>query len=288
MSARSGLGEVERGVLAAVAACGAGADAPHVPSTRVLEEVERALGLGARYAYPMLVDLAAPWRLHLPLIDGRGNWGSQHDDSWAEACYTELRLSRVGVLALAAEQGDVGPIPLGLIEGTLARDGAIPPFAPEAVLAALSAGVADDASAGPVVTPSGGTIEGDLAGLLAGEQVTLTLGCTILEEPGRLVITELPFGVTVETVHEHLQQWIAGRERAPILDVRDETNQRLGVRLVCPLTPGSTPDAARAWLRQVWPITRDVRWRLPAPMGERLRDWDRGDGSGLVALAALL
>ena len=91
-----------------------------------------------------------------------------------------------------------------------------------------------------------------------------------------------------ETVHEHLQQWIAGRERAPILDVRDETNQRLGVRLVCPLTPGSTPDAARAWLRQVWPITRDVRWRLPAPMGERLRDWDRGDGSGLVALAALL
>jgi hypothetical protein len=59
-----------------------------------------------------------PWQLHLPLLDARGNHGSQHGDPAADARYTEVWLSRVGALALAAERAEVGPVPLGLIDGS--------------------------------------------------------------------------------------------------------------------------------------------------------------------------
>ena len=306
MSARTGLGALEVAVLAAVAEVGGRPGAGYRRTTYVLDVLECEEGFGARYAYPLLQDLAAPWRLHLPLLDPSGNWGSQHGDPATDARYTGVRLSEVGALVLAAERGEVGPIPLGLVEGSLYRDGPVPPFAPHRVLEALTTGAAD---AGPPVLPSGGTVDGDVEALLAGRRARLTLGCTVVVEPGRLVLTEVPLGVTTDLVAEHLANRVAaqrgpwhadylggvdsaeggpGGATGPVVQVRDETSGQFGIRVVCLLAPGADVDEARRWVRSVWPVTVEVDCRLPAPMRRRLAAWDRGDGSGLTALGALL
>lgn len=303
MSPRTGLGPLETAVLEVVAELGGTPGAGRRKTSRVLERLERAHGIGPRYAYPVLLDLGAPWRLHLPLLDPNGNWGSQHGDPAADARYTEVRLSPAGALALAAERGEIGPVPLGIVEGSLYRDGAVPPFDPVAVVEALASGSGD---AGPPVLPTGGTVEGDVDALLAGRRARLRLGCTVVHEPDRLVITQVPLGVEVDRVEQSLvlryrtldptrRQYGDDVPPGPgepppfsLMDVRDETSMRAGLRVVCSLVPGSDVDAAQAWLRSVWPVTVEVDCRLPAPMRRRLREWGAGDGSGLTALQALV
>lgn len=304
MSQRSGLGVLEVAVLTAVAEVGGMPEAGRRRTTRVLEQLERQDGLGARYLYPLLQDLGAPWRLHLPLLDPYGNWGSQHGDPAADPQYTQVRLSPIGALALAAEREQVAPVPLGLIEGSLYRDGPVPPFDPRRVVAALRTGSTD---AGPPTLPTGGTIDGDLTALLAGRKTRLQLGCEIEHEAGSLVVAAVTLGVPIDL----LEQCLTSRSRslqhdgvrrfgdfepAPddadppfrIVDVRNESSMRVGVRIVVQLGPGSDMAAAERWVRSVWPVTVEVDCRLPAPMTKRLRTWDPGDGSGLDALELLL
>ncbi|MBI4940795.1 MAG: hypothetical protein HY830_08610 [Actinobacteria bacterium] len=288
---------------------------PAAATTQVLATVEAAAGVGPRYAYPMLVDLAVPWRRHLPLVEPLGNVGTQGDDPPADARYTEVRLSPAGRLALAAEQGAVGPVPFALVEGTLYRDGTVPSFAPGAVLEALRTGSAD---AGPPVLPTGGLVEGDVEGLLAGRPARIRLVCRVVRErrPGRdvLVVTEVPLGANPDEVVRMVADRHDAEVRGPravryadylpegerevpdlrparhpfLADVRDETSSAVGRRIVVVLAEGADPVDALAWLRDVWPVSIDVDWRLPAPQAERLAGWDRGDGTGLDALAALL
>jgi hypothetical protein len=297
---------LEVAVLAAVAEVGGLPGARRRRTTRVLERLEREDGLGARYVYPLLQDLGAPWRLHLPLLDPYGNWGSQQGDPAADAQYTELRLSPVGALALAAERGQVAPVPLGLVEGSLYRDGPVPPFDPRRVVAALRTGSGD---AGLPTLPTGGTVDGDLPALLRGRRARLQLGCGIVHEESALVLEAVPLGVPIDLVEQCLATRslsfqrsgahpFAGGSGAPepddaplpfrIVDVRDESSMHVGVRVVVQLAPGSDLAAAERWVRSVWPVTVEVDCRLPASMAERLRTWDAGDGSGLQALELLL
>ena len=306
MSDRAGLGVLELSTLRVVAELGGMPEAGHRRTTRVLERLEQEHGIGARYAYPLLLDLAVPWRLHLPLLDVNGNVGSQHGDPPADARYTEVRLTRVGALALAAEQGEVGPVPLALVEGSLYRDGPVPPFDPQRVVEALQLGSGD---AGPPSLPTGGIVTGDVDALLSGRKARLQLGCEIRHEPDLLVVTAVPLGVPIDRVEQSLAsrqrefgftgRSLRFRDHAPpeqpepprpfgITDVQDESSMLVGVRLVVRLSPGSDAAAAEQWVRSVWPVTVEVDCRLPAPMARRLRSWDAGDGSGLAALAGLI
>ena len=290
MSERTGLGVLETSVLLAVADLGGMPTAGYRKSTRVLDRLEAEHLIGPRYAYPVMRDLQALYRLHLPVLDGGGNWGSQGDDPAADPRYTEVRLSPVGALAVAAERGEVGPVPLGLIEGSLYRGGPVPPFDPARVVAALAAG-ADDA--GLPTLSTGGTLEGHLAALLAGRKARLRTGCVIVEEPGGLVVTHLALGASSDAVLDNLHQraFNFGGAAGPSFGVRDlydESTERTGVRIVCRLTDGSDVEAARAWMESVWPLSQLVDCRLPAPMADRLRTWHAGDGSGLRALTHLL
>jgi hypothetical protein len=297
---RTGLGTLEVAVLSAVAEVGTARRTRYGKTSRVLDVLERDLAFGVRYAYPVVADLVVPWRLHLPLLEGYGNWGSQHGDQASEARYTEVRLSPVGALALAAERGEVGPVPLGLIEGSLYRDGPVPPFSPTRVVEALMTGGSD---AGPPVLPTGGTVDGDIKALLAGRRARLTLGCTFVVEPGLLIITEVPLGLQIDMVANNLSSLagpLHGRGRyadyvedgnrtpVPVQSVRDESSSRVGVRVVCTLAPGADVEQAREWAQAVWPVTVEIDARLPAPMRQRLKTWDAADGSGLAALVALL
>jgi len=303
VSSRTGLGAPEVAVLAAVAELGGMPGKRRRGTALVLEAVERETGLAARYAYPLLQDLALPWRLHLPLLDPGGNWGSRQGDPAASARSTEVRLSEVGALALAAERQEVGPVPLGLIEGSLYRGGPVPPFAPARVLEALVSGGTD---AGPPVLPTGGTVDGGISTLLAGGRARITIGSTIAHEPGRLVITEIPMGVTIDLLAEHLSSQVHGQSSprhadylpdavghvvappVPVVGVADESSALSAVRVVCSLRRRADVGRAERWVRSVWPVTIEVDCRLPAPMRRRLLAWDRGDGSGVSALRPLV
>ena len=154
--------------------------------------------------------------------------------------------------------------------------------------------------------PTGGVVEGDIAGLLKGRRARLQLGPRIVAEPGALVIVGLPFTANHDTLVMSLEQacrtwarrgrvrdYLGGQDvpeppEHAVVDVRDETSMRVGTRIVCVLRPDTDRAAAERWVREVWPVTIEVDCRLPLPQTRRLTGWDRGDGSGLRALADLL
>jgi hypothetical protein len=296
MSGRTGLDDVSVALLDAIDLLLV--DGP-VRCSDVLAAATALHGGDPSATWPMLVDLGVPWRRHLPLVELYGDCGTVGGDPPADARDVEARLSAYGALALAAERGEVGPVPLGLVEGSWTSEGPVPPFAPAAVVGAMLAGGAD---AGPPVMPGGGTVEGDIDALLRGEPVRLTLGCTIRPEGGNLVITELPVGVTVDQVLQAVVQRgmryeddadgrrtrLVRRRSSPVVAIVDETTPRDGLRVLVRLVERSDLLLARTWLRDVRPVTVEIDARLPEPMAQRLATWDRGDGSGLRALADLL
>ncbi len=297
MSARTGLGPLETALLDAVDLLGA--DGEPVPCSEVLAVVAARTAVDPRTTWPELVDAGVPWRRHLPLVELYGNCGTALGDPPADPAQVEARLAPVGALALAAERGESGPVPLGLVEGTLRGRGQVPPFDPRRVVGALLAAAED---AGGPVLPTGGTVDGDLDGLIAGRPVRLRLRSTIRAEGGRLVITEVPLGaegyrILDEVRSRSRQQQAAGagrghrlvrRRDSPVVDAWDESTARDGIRLVVELDQGWDLLVARDWLLDVWPVSIEVDARLPQPMRDRLRSWDRGDGTGLRALADLL
>lgn len=296
MSAATGLSSVEVALLDAVDLVAA--DEPGRASV-ALAASAAAGGLGPRYSWPLMVDMGVPWRRHLPLVELIGNAGTALGDPPAEAQYVEVQLSAVGRLALAAERGETGPVPLALVEGSWHAGGPVPPFDPATVVGTLLAGGTD---AGAPVLPGGGEVEGEVGALLAGERVVLRVGCTIVAEGGRLVITEVPFPVPgaelLGSISRRAQDYERGpdgrptrlvrRRGCPVRDVRDESTSRDGLRIVVDLDEGADLYDAKQWLRDVWPVVVDREARLPAPMPERLATWPRGDGTGLRALADVL
>lgn len=296
MSGRTGLDDVSVALLDAIDLLLV--DEP-VRCSDVLAAVAALHGGDPSTTWPMLLGLGLPWRRHLPLVELYGSCGAVGGDPPADASAVEARLSEYGSLALAAERGETGPIPLGLVEGSWTSEGPVPSFAPAAVVGALLAGGAD---AGPPVMPGGGTVEGDVEALLLGEPVRLTLGCTIRPEGGNLVITELPIGVTVDQVLQAVadrgmryeddadgrRTRLVRRRSSPVVGIYDETTARDGLRILVRLVERSDLLLARDWLRAARPVTFEIDARLPEPMAQRLATWDRGDGSGLRALADLL
>jgi DNA gyrase/topoisomerase IV subunit A len=76
-------------------------------------------------------------RLCIPLVSGQGNFGSRGNDPPAGSRYTEARLSPAGQVVLAAERGELAPVPVGLINGNTYRKGTRPPFRPEGIISAI-------------------------------------------------------------------------------------------------------------------------------------------------------
>jgi len=166
---------------------------------RVLQAVDTQIGLAPGYAYQLLVDLAQPWTLALPLVDGVGNFGSRGNDPPANYRYTETRLSRAGEVALAAERGTLAPVPIGLINGNTHREGVRPPFAPDRVIKALRQvirhpRVSDGELTEIIGAPdflTGCAVTGDLAAMAAGQATDLVLYASVTAgEDGRQIIIE--------------------------------------------------------------------------------------------------
>jgi hypothetical protein len=191
MSDRSGCSVVELAVLEAVAAA-AGRSGRYAVSVKAAAGAEARIGLGPRYAYEILVDLASPWIIPLPLVDVRGNIGDRTFPK-AEARHTESRLSQAGQLVLDAEAGLLAPVPVGIINGTTFRGGSQPPLQPARVVAGLRALIEHPplpdrellAIIGPPYSPAGCTWSGDVDALMRGRRV-------VLRETAKITVTAVP------------------------------------------------------------------------------------------------
>lgn len=314
MSDRTGLGPLEVALLRSAKAT---AQKSPTRTTAVLRHLETVEHFGPSYGVQALRDLGAPWLVHLRLFDLDGNWGTAYGDPMADPQYTELRLSPLGELALAAERGETGPVPVDLVNGSAYRGGSRPALAPHPTVKMLEALLHGEAPPTPpydelLTVPTGGTVHGDLAALVAGRRTRVELSCRIeREETGRdtlLVITGTPPGVPVDEIEHRVQSRIGAasrpgrrhylreQERPPpepvvCTDVRDETSYRTGTRIVVTPAPGVDPNEAADWLRSLWPVTVTADWQIPGGLDRTLTDWAdrcRDDPSGLAGLSRLL
>ena len=183
MTQRTGLGPIEVGALSALDELGAGPDAQYLKNVRTLRLVGARSGLGPRYAWDVLRDLARPWRAPVSLVEFHGNDLDMGAPPLLEASWTESRLSPVGAVALAAERGEGPALPIGIVNGDLYQGGERPPLSAEGVIEALllllgTTSVADErllGALGPPVLSHGCEILGDIDALFAGHPTVLSL-----------------------------------------------------------------------------------------------------------------
>ena len=192
MTDRSGCGLVEQAVLGALDTVTAGRPRAYMPSAKALARIEERIGLGPRYAYELLLDLARRWIIPVRTVAVMGNYGDRSFPPPGPE-YTECRPSHAGQVVLDAEARRLAPVPVGLINGTAYRGGTQPPLDPFRVLAALrrlleDALVPDGELIGVADPPWSGTnctVTGDLAALASGRRV-------VLREAGRITVTGVP------------------------------------------------------------------------------------------------
>lgn len=317
----TGLGPLEVALLRSVAATtpsGAGTKPVRVKTSRVLDHLEVAEHCGAVYGALALQHLGTPWTVPVPLFDLEGNWGSMHGDPPADPQYTDVGLSAVGALALAAEQHQTGPVPVDLVNGSVYRGGRVPPLDPQRTLEVLTRLVAgepvnDAAFTDLVRVPTGGVVHGDLPALYAGRRARLLLSCRIEREGTtagrRLVITGTPPGVTIDDIEDRLdsrvrtaRHVVSGRHRTElgrreadpgaltVAEVRDESSYRTATRVVVALRADADLDVAERWVRSVWPVTVEAEWHIPSGVRALFDRWARlcrADPRGLQQLVDL-
>jgi hypothetical protein len=307
MGERSGVGLVECAILEALGSLGAEPGWVRQPvgpkhlttpgyhnNARVLAAVEDRIGLAPGYAYEVLVDLARPWTMPLTLVDGCGNFGTRGNDPPANFRYTESRLSPAGQVALAAERGDLAPVPIGLINGNVYGEGTRPPFRPQAVIDALRQVIqhptvtSEDLTGmvGPPYFLNGCTVTGDFAALAAGRPAVLRLQArvTVSDDHRSVLITNLPPNANPDETVVSLASQAAVREWAqrypglhrqvhlPLSDIRDESSHGTDL-LVCIPEPGTTPEQLRDQLLDVDGVCITVPVVPPGPLATMLRSW---------------
>jgi len=310
MGERSGAGLVECAILDALGSLGARPGRGYRVNTRVLAVVEDRIGLAPRYAYEVLLDLARPWTMPLNLIDGQGNFGSRGNDPAANPPYTGSRLSPAGQVALAAERGDLAPVPIGPINGNVYAKGTRPPFRPQAIIDALRqiiqrprvTGKDLIAIIGPPCFLNGCTITGDFAALAAGRPTTLRLQAhvTVSQDHRNVLIENFPPNANPdETAHAlaglaQARHWaqqhpeLHRRTHLPLREIRDESSRGRDL-LVCVPEPGTTAEQLRDQLMDVYGVYTTVPAALGRPLPTILRNWAKTDAAEdlLTSLAAL-
>jgi topoisomerase-4 subunit A len=302
-----GLKPVQRRILYAMGEAAGGAQAFAKCARYVGEVLGKYHPHGDSSTYEALVHLAQPFSMRYPLIDGQGNFGSRDGDAPAAYRYTEARLSRYAELMLAEiAEGTVdfvknydgkfdepvllpARLPFGLLNGSfgipVGFSTRIPSYNLKEVAAAAAhvirhprAKLEDvlERMPGPDF-PGGGQIispPGEIRQAYETGRGSLVLRCKweteqLARGQWRIVISELPHGVSVKQVTEEIEALAnpkpgfgkkevsqeQKRMKQFILDqidqggVRDESDRKSKLRLVIePRSSRQNPDELMAAL----------------------------------------
>jgi DNA gyrase subunit A len=276
---RDGLKPVHRRILWSMLEQGLRPDRPTRKSATVVGAViGRYHPHGDQAIYDALVRMAQPFSLRYPLVDGQGNFGSIEGDPPAAYRYTEARLSHLAMEILRdieAETVDFIQTFTGEHEeptvlpsrfpNLLVNGGAgiavgmatnIPPHNLGEVVDGVIAGIDN-----PKITPqqllkfikgpdfpTGGIImgrDGIREYFKTGRGSVRMRGRVTVEEDSRgkqkLVITEVPYQVNPLRVAEKIEELRQTKRVSEIAHVRNESSNRVGMRVVVELGKFANP-----------------------------------------------
>ncbi|HWD23200.1 MAG TPA: DNA topoisomerase IV subunit A [Burkholderiales bacterium] len=238
-----GLKPVQRRILYAMGETAGGAQSFAKCARYVGEVLGKFHPHGDSSTYEALVHLAQPFSMRYPLIDGQGNFGSRDGDSPAAYRYTEARLSRFAELLLAEiGEGTVdfvknydgkfdeplllpARLPFGLLNGSFGIPVGFSTRIPSHNLTEVAAAAAQvikhprtrldevlELLPGPDF-PGGGQVispREEIRQAYESGRGSLVVRCkwereSLARGQWRIVVTELPHGVSVKQVMEEIE-----------------------------------------------------------------------------------
>ncbi|MCA8943925.1 MAG: DNA gyrase subunit A [Planctomycetes bacterium] len=229
---------------------------------------------GESVVYPTLVGMAQPFTTRYPLVDSQGNFGAIDGSPPAAMRYTEARMSQAAIDLLADR--DMETVDLVDNYDETRKEPSVLPGKFPALLCNGSTGIAvgmatslaphnlrEIATAvktvidNPRVTieelceivtgpdfPTGGTILGrnGIRNAYASGRANIQVRARYhVEERGnrkQIVFTEVPYQVKVNTILERIANLAKSGQIDTIADINDESNNRVGLRLVVELKRG--------------------------------------------------
>lgn len=276
--ARDGMKPVHRRVLFGMSKMGNTPDQPYKKSARIVGEVMGKFHPhGDSSIYGTLVHLAQPWNMRYPLVDGQGNFGSIDGDSPAAMRYTEARMQKIAVEALAdleKDTVDMTPnfsqeylepsvlptrIPLLLVNGCAGiAVGMATNMAPhnlsdsvDAIIAYIDNNDITISELSAIIKapdfPTGGTIYGYQGVLDAYEtgqgRIVVRAKARFETENGRdlIVVDEIPYLVNKAELIKRTADLINDKKIEGISEVNDESDKD-GMRIVYTLKKDAVPN----------------------------------------------
>ena len=302
---RDGLKPVQRRILHAMGEAGLRPDRAYRKCASAVGDVMKKYHPhGDAAIYDALVRMAQEFSSRLPLVDGRGNFGSVDGDAAAAMRYTEARLSEAAMAMLESIDEDTvdfvpnydgyesepvvlpARLPNLLVNGSsgiaVGMATTIPPHnlgeVIDACLMLLTDPDADTERLMEVVPapdfPTGGRIvpgEGIAEAYRTGRG-TVTVEAVAATETRagglpRIVVTEIPYQVNKAALLERIADLAKNRKLEGIRDLRDESS-RDGMRVVIELKRGEDPAAVLAELQRQTDLRTNVHVNMVALVTE--------------------
>ncbi|MBE6363069.1 MAG: DNA gyrase subunit A [Lentisphaerae bacterium] len=273
---RDGLKPVTRRILYAMKRMGIGKGHQTVKSAKVVGEVMGNFHPhGDSAIYDAMVRLAQPFNMRAPLVEGQGNFGTADGDPAAASRYTECRMERLAEEMLqdinedtvdmvpTFDESDVEPsvlpakFPQLLVNGTTGIGVGMATSIPthnlgEVIDATVALLENPDASVDDLMQylpgpdfPGGAIIRGRHSlrqfYQTGRGSVHVRARADIIEHDGKeqIIISEVPFGVNKAEQIARIAQMMADKKITGIDDIRDESSDRAGTRVVIDIKRGA-------------------------------------------------
>lgn len=286
---RDGLKPVNRRILYAMNRMGITKSHQTVKCAKVVGEVMGNYHPhGDSAIYDALVRLGQPFNLRAPLIEGQGNFGTDDGDPAAASRYTECRMERLAEEMLqdikedtvdmvpTFDESDVEPsvlpakFPQLLVNGTTGIGVGMATNIPthnlgEVIDATIALLENPEASIDQLMEylpgpdfPGGAIIRGKYTlrqfYQTGRGSVRLRARADIIthEDKEQIIFTEIPYGVYRKDQVARIQQLMADKVITGISDIRDETSDRAGTRVVVDIKRGAM---AQVVLNQLYSMT---------------------------------
>ncbi|HET9844162.1 MAG TPA: DNA gyrase subunit A, partial [Nitrospira sp.] len=277
---RDGLKPVHRRILYGMNEMGLGHNRPYRKSAKIVGEIMGNYHPhGDSAIYDTLVRMAQDFNMRYPLVDGQGNYGSMDGDSAAAMRYTEARMTRLAEEMLAdidKETVDFGPnydesrqeplvlptkVPNLLINGAggiaVGYATNIPTHnigevidgllllleSPDVTIAQLMKKIPgpDFPTAGFIYGMSGIKEAYETGRGLLALRAKVVVETDERTERERLIVTEIPYQVNKAKLIEKIAELVQEDRIKGISDLRDESSDREGVRVVIDLKRNEIP-----------------------------------------------
>ncbi|MBR3493879.1 MAG: DNA gyrase subunit A [Clostridia bacterium] len=283
---RDGLKPVHRRILFDMNELGMTPDKPYRKSARVVGDVlGKYHPHGDSSVYDAMVRLAQPFNIRYPLVEGQGNFGSVDGDGAAAMRYTEARMQKLTMFMLDGIEKDTVDFYPNFDE-TLMQPAVLPSRFPNLLVngsSGIAVGMATNIPPhnlrevidgvicmidNPDCTvedlmqhikgpdfPTGGIILGR-AGIreayYTGHGRITVRARTNIEDMGggrsRIIVTEIPYQVNKAMLVKKIADLVHEKLLDGISDIRDESNDREGMRIVIELKRDAYPQVVLNFL----------------------------------------